>query len=45
MNTALNLGVAKTVAADTPRKRAKLAADYLLLFVVPAVLGQLLRTR
>lgn len=39
MNTALNVGVAQTMTANTPAKRAKLAADYLLLYVAPAVLG------
>lgn len=35
MNTALNVGVAQTM---TEKSRAKLAADYLLLYSVPAVL-------
>ena len=39
MNTALNLGVAQTMTANTPAKRAKLAVDYLMLYTVPAVLG------
>lgn len=39
MNTALNLGVAQTMTATTPAKRAKLAVDYLMLYTVPAVLG------
>jgi hypothetical protein len=39
MNSALNLGVGQTMTASTPAKRAKLAADYLLLYVVPPVLG------
>lgn len=43
MNTALNLGAAHTMAADTPAKKAKLAADYALLYVVPAVLGYFLK--
>lgn len=43
MNTAANLGVSQTMTADTPAKKAKLAADYLLLFTVPAVLGALLK--
>ena len=43
MNTALNAGVAKTMAADTPAKKAKLAADYLMLYTVPAVLGAILK--
>jgi hypothetical protein len=43
MNTALNLGVGQTMAADTPAKKAKLAADYALLYVVPAVLGYFLK--
>jgi hypothetical protein len=44
MNTTLNLGVAQTMGADTPVKKAKLAADYLLLFTVPAVFGALLKS-
>lgn len=40
MNTAANLGAQ---SAMTPRSRAKLAADMLLLFTVPAVLGALLK--
>lgn len=40
MNTALNIGVAQTM---TPQSRAKLAADYLLLYSVPAVLGFMLK--
>ncbi|GAB3190779.1 JAB domain-containing protein [Hydrogenophaga aquatica] len=43
MNTALNLGVAQTMGADTPKKRAKLAVDYLMLYTVPAVLGYFLK--
>ncbi len=43
MNTALNVGVAKTMTADTPAKRAKLAVDYLMLYTVPAVLGYALK--
>lgn len=43
MNTALNLGVAKTMGADTPKKRAKLAVDYLMLYTVPAVLGYFIK--
>jgi hypothetical protein len=43
MNTALNVGVAQTMTADTPAKRAKLAVDYLMLYVVPAVLGYYLK--
>lgn len=43
MNTALNAGVAKTMTADTPAKKAKLAADYLMLYTVPAVLGVILK--
>lgn len=39
-NTALNVGVAQTM---TEKSRAKLAADYLLLYSVPAVLGALLK--
>lgn len=43
MNTALNLGVAQTMGANTPAKRAKLAVDYLMLYTVPAVLGYTLK--
>ncbi len=43
MNTALNLGVAQTMTANTPAKRAKLIADYLLLYTVPPVLGAILK--
>ena len=44
MGTALNLGVAKTMTADkTAAGRAKLAADMLLIYTVPAVLGMLLK--
>lgn len=43
MNTALNLGVAQTMGANTPAKRAKLAVDYLMLYTVPAVLGYALK--
>ena len=43
MNTALNLGVERTMSAHTPAQKAKLAVDYLMLFVLPAVLGELLR--
>ncbi len=43
MNTALNIGVEKTMSADTPAKRAKLAVDYAMLYVVPAVLGFFLK--
>ena len=43
MNTALNLGVEKTMSADTPAKRARLAVDYAMLYTVPAVLGYFLR--
>lgn len=39
-NTAFNLGVMRTMTADN---KAKLAADYLLLFTVPVVLGELLK--
>lgn len=42
-NTALNLGVGKTMAANTPAKRAKLAVDYALLFVLPAVMAGMLK--
>lgn len=43
MNTALNLGVSQTMAADTPAKKARLAVDYAMLYVVPAVLGYALK--
>jgi hypothetical protein len=43
MNTALNLGVSQTMAADTPAKKARLAVDYAMLYVVPAVLGYFLK--
>lgn len=39
-NTALNLGVGRTMTADN---KAKLAADYILLFAVPAILGAVLK--
>lgn len=39
-NTALNLGVGRTMTAEN---KAKLAADYILLFTVPAILGALLK--
>ncbi len=38
MNTALNLGAASTMTASS---RGRMAADYLLLYAVPAVLGAL----
>lgn len=40
MNTALNMGVGQTMTA---KSKAKLAADYLMLFTVPAVLGAVLK--
>lgn len=40
MNTALNMGVAQTM---TTKSKGKLAADYLMLFTVPAVLGSILK--
>ena len=40
MNTALNLGVASKM---TTRSKAKLAADLLLLYTVPALLGTVLK--
>lgn len=43
MNTTLNMAVAQGKTADTPAKRARLASDALLLFVVPAVLTALLK--
>ncbi len=43
MNTALNMGVAQTMSANTPAKRAKLAVDYAMLYVVPAVLTEVLK--
>jgi hypothetical protein len=39
-NTALNLGVQKTMNSEN---KAKLAADYLLLYTVPAILGAALK--
>ncbi|BCB27059.1 hypothetical protein SKTS_19450 [Sulfurimicrobium lacus] len=43
MNTALNIGVDKTMGAGTPAKRAKLAVDYAMLYVLPAILGYFLK--
>ena len=43
MNTALNLGVAQGMTANTPAKKAKLAVDMLLIYTVPAVLGALFK--
>ena len=43
MNTALNVGVAQTMGANTAKKRAKLAVDYAMLYVAPAVLGYALK--
>ena len=43
MNTALNMGAAQTLSAYTPRQKAKLAADMLLLYTIPAVLGAALK--
>lgn len=43
-NTALNIGVERTMGADTPAKKARLAVDFLLLYSVPAVLSHLLRS-
>lgn len=40
-NTALNLGANQTMTAEG---KAKLAADYLLLYMVPVVLGALLKS-
>ncbi|VDO06519.1 unnamed protein product [Brugia timori] len=40
MNTALNIGVAQTMTAQS---KAKLAADYLMLYVAPPVLGYFLK--
>jgi hypothetical protein len=42
-NTALNIGIGQGMTADTPAKRAKLAADALLLYTVPPVLGAILK--
>ena len=39
MNTALNVGISKTMSAELGKRKAKLAADYLLLYVLPPVLG------
>jgi len=44
MNTALNLGVAQGMTAEkSARGRAKLAADMLLLYTIPAVLGAIIK--
>ena len=44
MNTALNLGYTQAATSEkTAKGRAKLAADMLLLYSVPAVLGALLK--
>ncbi len=43
-NTALNIGVERTMGADTPAKKARLAVDFLLLYTVPAVLSHMLRS-
>lgn len=43
MNTTLQLAVSQTMTANTPAKKAKLAADYLLLFTIPAVLSGVLK--
>lgn len=43
MNTALNVGVSQTMGANTPAKRARLAVDYAMLYVAPAVLGYFLK--
>ena len=43
MNTALNIGVAQGMTANTPAKKAKLAVDMLLIYTVPAVLGALFK--
>jgi hypothetical protein len=40
MNTVFNMAVAQTM---TTKSKAKLAADYLMLFTVPAVLGKVLK--
>jgi hypothetical protein len=39
MNTALNLGIDKTMSAEIGKRKAKLAAEYVLLYVIPAALG------
>jgi hypothetical protein len=41
MNTSLNLGVAQTMTRDS---KVKLAADYLLIYVVPVVLISLMKS-
>lgn len=43
MNTAFNLGVERTMSANTPAKKGRLAADYLLLYVLPPALGLALK--
>lgn len=40
MNTAFNMGVARTMTAEN---KARLAVDYLMIFTVPAVLGAVLK--
>jgi hypothetical protein len=40
MNTVFNMAVAQTM---TTKSKAKLAADYLMLFTVPAVMGKMLK--
>lgn len=42
MNTAFNLGVERTMS-NKPGERGKLAADYLMLFVIPAVLSAFIK--
>lgn len=43
MNTTFNLAAGQTMTANTPARKAKLAADYLLLFTIPAVLSTVLK--
>lgn len=43
MNTALNLGVERTMQAHTPGQRARLAVDYLLLYALPPAMTVMLK--
>jgi hypothetical protein len=43
MNTSLNLGIDKTMSAEIGKRKAKLAAEYVLLFVIPVVLNRAIK--
>lgn len=43
MNTTFNLAAGQVMTANTPARKAQLAADYLLLFTIPAVLSTVLK--